>query len=322
MPTSREYFESEIPGTFSLDNELTLAGSADQVWKVPLRHYIDFESRSRHIAVYIPQEVPHAAFLLSLPHCKQEVLKCAPGRIGISSTRVVGAVGQALKVTHKEDGLVSLQFSADGLVELDLNELPFSGRVMVYSAGEIAPHEKDSLVRTLAPAGFFPWFRGAAFAAAQTLHSHPVAFVSHDSRDKADIVRPLVARLQEMMLPVWYDEFSLSVGDSLRSSIEAGLKACPKCILVLTPQFLAKGGWPKREYDSVFTRELVEDANVILPIWCGVSRDQVYEYSPILADKVGSQWDRGLEQVAKDLFKVLKPYASAYAAEDVLQDRA
>ena len=318
MPTSRSYFESEIPGTFALESELTLTTAAGGAWKVPLRHYIDFESRSRHVAVYLPEDVPHLQFLLSLPQAKHELLKCTAGRISISSGRGVGAVGQALQVTNTGDGLVSLRFSADGLAQIDVNELPFTGRLMVYSAGDIDPSEQQMLIQSLAPAGFFPWFRGAGFAAAQTTHSHPVAFVSHDSRDKEAIVRPLVDRLQAMMLPVWYDEYSLSVGNSLRGSIENGLKACPKCILILTPHFLAKGGWPKREYDSVFTRELVEDQDVILPVWCDVTREQVYEYSPVLADKVGVQWNKGVEQVAKNLFKVLQPYASRYATADAL----
>jgi hypothetical protein len=87
-----------------------------------------------------------------------------------------------------------------------------------------------------------------------------------------------------MLCPVWFDEFSLAVGDSLRESIEAGLKTCHMCILVLTPNFLAKGGWPKREYDSIFTRELIENKKLILPVWAGVSKEEVYEYSPILAE--------------------------------------
>jgi hypothetical protein len=60
------------------------------------------------------------------------------------------------------------------------------------------------------------------------------------------------------MCLVWYDQFSLRVGDSLRESVEAGLKECHKCILVLTPNFLSNKGWAKHEYSSIFTREIVE----------------------------------------------------------------
>jgi TIR domain len=105
-----------------------------------------------------------------------------------------------------------------------------------------------------------------------------------------------------MLCPVWFDEFSLKVGDSLRESIESGLKVCPMCIFVLTLNFLAKGGWPKREYEIIFTRELVEEKKLILPVWAGVSRDEVYQYSPILADRVAVDWALGEEEVCRRLF--------------------
>lgn len=108
------------------------------------------------------------------------------------------------------------------------------------------------------------------------------------------------------MCPVWYDEFSLKVGDSLRESIEIGLKECSKCILVITPNFLGNGGWSKREYDSIFTRELIEKQKVILPVWHEVSKEQVYEYSPILADRVAVQWSLGLTEVTRKLLHAIE----------------
>jgi TIR domain len=59
------------------------------------------------------------------------------------------------------------------------------------------------------------------------------------------------------MCPVWYDEFALKIGDNLRDSIERGLKECRKCVLVLSPNFLTNGGWTKKEFDSIFTREIL-----------------------------------------------------------------
>jgi predicted nucleotide-binding protein len=86
----------------------------------------------------------------------------------------------------------------------------------------------------------------------------PRAFISHDSRDKTSIAEPIALQLMKFMCTVWYDEFSLHVGDSLSESIEKGLKECRKCILVLTPNFLSDEGWSKREYDSIFTRRETE----------------------------------------------------------------
>lgn len=133
----------------------------------------------------------------------------------------------------------------------------------------------------------------------------PLAFISHDWRDKSEIAEPLAVHLQKLLCPVWYDQFTLRVGDSLRESIEKGLKECRKCIVVLTPNFLSNSGWSKREYDSIFTRELIEKQKVILPIWHDVSPEQIYQYSPILADRVAAQWSKGVEEVANQLLQAI-----------------
>jgi len=39
------------------------------------------------------------------------------------------------------------------------------------------------------------------------------------------------------------------------------------------------------EFNSIFTREILERRNVILPIWHGVSQKDVYDYSPSLAER-------------------------------------
>ena len=141
------------------------------------------------------------------------------------------------------------------------------------------------------------------------LHSdaqRPTAFISHDSRDKDSIVRDLALELTKLNCPVWYDEYSLRVGDSLRQSIESGLKQTKKCILVLSPNFISNDGWPRAEFDSVFTREILEKENVILPIWHGVDAEEVYNYSPLLLDKFALESSIGVEELAKRLSRAIK----------------
>jgi hypothetical protein len=60
------------------------------------------------------------------------------------------------------------------------------------------------------------------------------------------------------MCPVWFDEFSLQVGDRLRESIERGLREARKCILVITPNFISNRGWTREEFSAIFSRELVD----------------------------------------------------------------
>ena len=57
------------------------------------------------------------------------------------------------------------------------------------------------------------------------------------------------------------------------------------------------------ELNAVFTRELVESCDVLLPIWHGVTREQVYEYSPLLADRFAVQWSLGVDEVVRRLHR-------------------
>ena len=70
--------------------------------------------------------------------------------------------------------------------------------------------------------------------------------ICHESEDKSGFVRPLAEALRDSHVEVWYDEFSLRVGDSLRQSIERGLAQSRFGIVVLSPNFFAKR-WPIRQ---------------------------------------------------------------------------
>src|SRR5207302_11498914 len=99
------------------------------------------------------------------------------------------------------------------------------------------------------------------------------AFISHASEDKSDFVRPLAERLREEHIEVWYDEFSLRLGDSLRRSIDRGLAQSRFGIVVLSRRFFEKG-WPQWELDGLVARD-IEARGMILPVWHGVTRQDV-----------------------------------------------
>lgn len=109
-------------------------------------------------------------------------------------------------------------------------------------------------------------------------------FVSHATEDKLTFVRPLVDRLRELALLVWYDDFELSIGDSLRQGIDRGLSRSRYGLVVISRAFLAKK-WTTYELDSLVARE-IEEGKVILPIWYGVTKVDLLKVSPKLADKV------------------------------------
>ena len=51
----------------------------------------------------------------------------------------------------------------------------------------------------------------------------------------------------------------------------------------------------------MFTRELIEKRDVILPVWSGVTREQVFNYSPTLADRFAVNWADGQDAVVRRL---------------------
>ena len=109
-------------------------------------------------------------------------------------------------------------------------------------------------------------------------------FISHASEDKDDVVRPLAAELAAAGLSVWYDEYELRVGDSLRRKIDKGIAHSRYGIVVLSPAFFAKN-WTQYELDGLVTKEM-SGTQVILPLWHNLSRDELISHSPSLADKV------------------------------------
>lgn len=129
------------------------------------------------------------------------------------------------------------------------------------------------------------------------------AFICHASEDKESLVRPLAESLTQMGLLVWYDEFALKVGDSLRRSIDRGLGRSRFGIVVLSHAFFEKE-WPQRELDGLVARE-VDGRKVILPVWHEVTLEEVRRYSPTLADRVAAKSSEGLEGVVHRLISAM-----------------
>ncbi len=142
-------------------------------------------------------------------------------------------------------------------------------------------------------------------------------FISHASQDKKNFVEPLAGLLREMGFRVWYDEFVLKVGDSLRRSIDRGIASSAYGLVVLSPHFFAKA-WPQHELDGLTAREIAGRKKLILPVWHNLGHEDVLEYSPPLADKVALDTGKmTLEEIAEAVAEVL-PGGSDSEEEDRL----
>jgi len=130
-------------------------------------------------------------------------------------------------------------------------------------------------------------------------------FISHASEDKNDVVRPLATALQGAGLSVWYDEFELRIGDSLRRKIDKGLASSRFGVVVLSQAFFGRG-WPEYELDGLVTRAVSGD-QILLPIWHNVSKREVMGYSPSLADRLArSTATHTVEEIAAEIVDVIR----------------
>ena len=108
-------------------------------------------------------------------------------------------------------------------------------------------------------------------------------FISHASEDK-DFAEPLYEALTEQGLRVWYDRSEIQLGDSLRRSIDEGLRNCKFGVVILSPTFSRKN-WTQYELDGLVTRQMTGE-RIILPIWHRVTADGMEDFPEALRDIV------------------------------------
>ncbi|WP_263383383.1 toll/interleukin-1 receptor domain-containing protein [Granulicella arctica] len=128
-------------------------------------------------------------------------------------------------------------------------------------------------------------------------------FISHASEDKEAFAKPLAEELKLRGLDVWYDEYTLTVGDSLRRRIDEGLSRSKFGVVILSKAFFEKE-WPQRELDGLAARE-INGVKVILPVWHGVDQRDVLAFSPTLADRLGVSSVKGIPEVVTQLLAAM-----------------
>jgi hypothetical protein len=135
-------------------------------------------------------------------------------------------------------------------------------------------------------------------------------FISHATEDKDQIVRPLARALDSRGIGVWFDEFELRVGDSLRQSIDRGIARSRFGLVVLSRSFFAKN-WPQYELDGIVALDVHEGGGRLLPIWHEITKAELLKESPSLADRVAlSTATLTIDEIASQLAEVIHPSGS------------
>lgn len=118
----------------------------------------------------------------------------------------------------------------------------------------------------------------------QTIEEYD-AFISHAWEDKDDFVDELVVEMRKAGITVWYDTTKISWGDSMRQRIDEGLRRSKFGVVVLSPNYIAEGKyWTKAELNGLFQLESI-NGKMLLPIWYNLNKQDVINFSPIIADK-------------------------------------
>ena len=104
-------------------------------------------------------------------------------------------------------------------------------------------------------------------------------------------------------MKIWYDDFSLKLGDSLRESIEKGISSSRFGIVILSHAFIQKE-WPQKELSALHARDSRKN-NIILPVWLDLNQGEIAAHFPLLADRFATKAQDGMDKVVSDIIAVL-----------------
>jgi len=296
MATLREYFDSD----FNYAARVHVRFPNVEYANVEGAVLYDFAGHAAFVACFVEGENHSLDFFLKFLEALQfgKSQLALNGKVTLPSAR---AFPGELEIGNTNPFEMRARFHGDP-EWISIRDISASTRIFIYSETPLELNAIAQLKVRARELGQKLQFRSLDHARERSKHETPLAFICHDSRDKLEYAKKIAFELQRLMCPVWYDEFSLKVGSNLRESIERGLKTCRKCVLILSSNFFSNRGWTKKEFDSIFTREILEERQLILPVWCNVTKEQVYDYSPSLLNVKGLSWhELGEAEVCRHL---------------------
>ena len=108
-------------------------------------------------------------------------------------------------------------------------------------------------------------------------------FLSHASKDKAAIVEELNTSLEKLGVKIFYDKKSLEWGDKWKDRILDGVHKAEFAIIVISENFFDRE-WTEKELYKFLNRQNRNGQKLILPILHNVSRKDLGEKYPSVAD--------------------------------------
>lgn len=190
MASLYEYFVKDGAQNLTTHQSWPISEGPDAMpmGEVIARLHLDFEANAKYVSFYIPH--------LSGVTCPEALV-----------------LNEVDKILSWPETQVKIQLGYGG-ERKNAEELVFTGQIYLYSERPISEELKARLITAGATVGHTLTFRSVEYMSKRNKLEKPLAFISHDSRDKRDIAERIALELQKLMCPVWYDQFSLRVGDS------------------------------------------------------------------------------------------------------------
>jgi hypothetical protein len=215
MATVRQYFETDFSHVVRIHVKFALSDKEDveALWLVDFLGYLSL------LTCYVPGEGRSLDFYLrlvrALDYDRTQLI--FQGAVGLPAARQFP--GQ-LTIENKSPLRVCAQFFGDP-ASISANDVQMSTRIFIYSETQLSEEEVAKLKEEGRRLGHEVQFRSKTHEMMRSRQDKPMAFISYDSRDR-DIAQSIAIGLQRLMCSVWYDEFSLKVGDNLRDRLKKG----------------------------------------------------------------------------------------------------
>lgn len=134
-------------------------------------------------------------------------------------------------------------------------------------------------------------------------------FISYSHSDSKEVAKLLGQELTSMGVDVWLDDIEMSIGSSIRESIDDGLTQSEYGVVILSESYFE--GTSEWELNGLVEKHTSEE-DVILPLWYDVDYDYVYQQSPSLADLIAEEVDEeNVQTVAASIYQVVEKSGEA-----------
>jgi hypothetical protein len=166
----------------------------------------------------------------------------------------------------------------------------YSKRVFLYSESGLEPWELTELEKLGKSLEWLITFRSGDYARGKPEEGKPWAFLSCDPKDRETLGLSLAEGLRRRACPLQRVGPMAGTGESMVGYMEKNLQEVRLCVLLVTPCLIESQMPFRDEFNATFSRERILSARLFLPIWIGVTKERVADFSPQLAEAFALIW--------------------------------